>query len=397
MRARALSVTAWLAAGAAALLAIAEIGLSMRDPQVGFLGTAIHDGIWVVAFVVFATVGALIVSRVPTHSVGWMFIGIGVMFNVVLVLQRYGINASAEGKTPEPWVAWFTNWLWAPPLLAIATFVPLYFPDGRLPSPRWRVVSWLSALVIGLVSIIGAFRPGPSDFPFETIANPLAAPLPAELFNGLRVLSGLLLSGLVVASGAALVARYRRSNAVGRQQLKWFLSAVLVMVAITAPLAVSAFVVDPNNLKVPAWASGLIPIATVLIPLASGVAIFRYRLYDIDVLVQRTLLYGLLSAIVAGFFIGAQTFFQRVFSSVTGATSDVAVALSLFVIVAAFTPLKERLQALITRRFGAPRSGEPTTSADPIETIRRLGELRAAGLLSEQEFSVKKKELLARI
>jgi hypothetical protein len=397
MRVRALSVTAWGAAGTAAMLAIAEIGLSLRDPQVGYLGTAVQDGIWVVAFLVFAMVGALILSRLPTHAVGWMFVGIGVVSNIVMVVNRYGMNAAVEGRPAEAWVAWIANWLWAPPLLAIGTFVPLYFPDGRLPSSRWRGVSWLSALVIALVSATGAFRPGPSDFPFEATINPLGARLPVELFNGLRVLSGLLLCGLVIASAAALVVRYRRSDRVGRQQLKWFVSAGLLSVAITAPLAVSAFVIDPNNLKLPAWSGVMIPIATVLIPLASGVAIFRYRLYDIDVLVQRTLLYVLLTAIVAGFFIGAQTFFQRVFSSVTGATSDVAVALSLFVIVAVFTPLKERLQALITRRFGTPQRSATSGGADTLEMLRKLGELHSAGVLSDEEFDAKKKELLARV
>jgi hypothetical protein len=397
MRVRALSVIAWGAAGTAAVLAIAEIGLSLRDPHVGYLGTALQDGIWVVAFLVFAMVGALILSRLPTHAVGWMFVGIGVASNIVMVVNRYGINAAVEGRPAEAWVAWIANWLWAPPLLAIGTFVPLYFPDGRLPSSRWRGVSWLSAFVIALVSATGAFRPGPSDFPFEATVNPLGARLPLELFDGLRVLSGLLLCGLVIASAAALVVRYRRSDRVGRQQLKWFVSAGLLSVAITAPLAVSAFVIDPNNLKLPAWSGVMIPIATVLIPLASGVAIFRYRLYDIDVLVQRTLLYVLLTAIVAGFFIGAQTFFQRVFSSVTGATSDVAVALSLFVIVAVFTPLKERLQALITRRFGTPQRSATGGGADTLEMLRRLGELHSAGALSDEEFDAKKKELLARI
>jgi hypothetical protein len=397
MRVRALSVTAWGAAGTAAMLAIAEIGLSLRDPHVGYLGTAVQDGIWVVAFLVFAMVGALILSRLPTHAVGWMFVGIGVVSNIVMVVNRYGMNAAVEGRPAEAWVAWIANWLWAPPLLAIGTFVPLYFPDGRLPSSRWRGVSWLSALVIALVSATGAFRPGPSDFPFEATINPLGARLPVELFNGLRVLSGLLLCGLVIASAAALVVRYRRSDRVGRQQLKWFVSAGLLSVAITAPLAVSAFVIDPNNLKLPAWSGVMIPIATVLIPLASGVAIFRYRLYDIDVLVQRTLLYVLLTAIVAGFFIGAQTFFQRVFSSVTGATSDVAVALSLFVIVAVFTPLKERLQALITRRFGTPQRSATSGGADTLEMLRKLGELHSAGVLSDEEFDAKKKELLARV
>jgi hypothetical protein len=396
MRARGLSVLAWMGVAIATALAIAEIALSLRDPGVGYLGTAIQDAIWVSAFLVFAWVGGVILTRTPTHSVGWMFVAIGVVLNIVMVLNRYGINAALDGRTPEAWVVWVSNWLWAPPLLAIGTFVPLYFPDGRLPSRRWRVVSWLAALVAVLLSATGAFRPGPSDFPFETVANPLGVPLPGELFQALRVMNGLLVCGLVIASGAALVARYRRSSSVGRQQLKWFLSAVLVMVAVAAPLAVSTFVVDPNNLRVPVWAGTLVPIATALVPLASGIAIFRYRLYDIDVLVQRALLYGLLSAILAGFFIAAQTFSQRFFSSTTGANSDLAVALTLFVIVAVFTPLKERLQSLITARFGSPKAAA-MTGGDALETLRKLGELHATGVLSDKEFSAKKKELLARI
>ena len=92
-----------------------------------------------------------------------------VTFNIVMVLNRYGLNALIEGRVPEAWVVWVTNWLWAPPILAIGTFVPLYFPDGRLPSRRSRVVSWSSAMLIALVSVAGAFRPGPSDYPFESI------------------------------------------------------------------------------------------------------------------------------------------------------------------------------------------------------------------------------------
>jgi hypothetical protein len=393
--ARALSAVAWIGAVAAAVLAITEVGLSLRDPQVGFLGTAVQDGVWVTAFVVFATIGALILSRMPTHAVGWMFVGIGLTSNLLMVLHRYGVNASIEGRPPDPWVAWIGNWLWAPPLLAIATLVPLYFPDGRLPSRRWRIVSWSSKMLIVLISAMGALRPGPLDFPFESVSNPVGSSLPVELFTVLRVLGGLLLSVLVVASGAALLARYRRSSGVARQQLKWFASAVLVMVTLTAPLAVSVFVVEPNNLKAPGWATIFLPIATMLLPIASGVAIFRYRLYDIDLILQRTLLYGVLSAIVAGFFIAAQTFSQRVFSSTTGANSDLAVALSLFVIVAVFTPLKERLQALITARFGSPKGLRP--EADTFDTLRKLGDLHSAGVLSDSEFAAKKAELLGRI
>ena len=395
-RARVLSVLAWVGAAATAALAVAEIALSLRDPQVGYLGTAIQDAIGVTAFLVFATIGALILSRSTTHSVGWMFVAIGVTSNIVMVLNRYGLNALIEGRVPEAWAVWITNWLWAPPILAIGTFVPLYFPDGRLPSRRWRVVSWSSAMLVALVSVAGAFRPGPSDYPFESVPNPLGASLPAEPFQVFRVVTGVLLSVLVIACGAALVTRYRRSSAIGRQQLKWFVSAMLVAVAISAPLAVSAFIVDPNNLRVPDWARIALPIGTALIPLASGVAIFRYRLYDIDVLVQRALLYGLLSAIVAGFFIAAQTFSQRVFSSTTGANSDLAVALSLFVIVAVFTPLKERLQALITRRFRSTKD-ETAASPDTFDALRKLGDLHARGVLTDREFAAKKAELLARI
>ena len=397
MSGRTLSRLAWSLAALTACLALAEIVMSLRDPSVGYLGTGLQDGLWVVAFLVFAVIGALILSRLPTLSVGWMFVFIGAGFDVEMLITRYGINAMLNGDRAAPLVAWIGNWLWAPTLLLIATGIPLFFPDGRLASDRWRAAAWLGAAAIAITTLIGAFRPGPLDHPFESGTNPFAAPLSPDLFRVLRVVSAAAILGAIFASGAAVVARYRRAEDIERQQLKWFMSAAVVTIAFYAVLLVSAYAIDQENLGMPAWAANIVPFVTALIPVASIIAIFRYRLYDIDVLVQRALLYGLLTAILAGFFVGAQTLSQRTFAATTGANSDIAVALSLFVIVAVFTPLKERLQALITRRFRAPSGHTAAAVGDVFEALQRLGQLHTAGVLTDREFETKKAELLARI
>ena len=397
MNARRLSAFAWILAGLAACFVFVEIVLSLRDPGVGYLGTALQDGLWVSAFLVYAVIGALILSRLPGLSVGWMFMLIGVGFDLEMVIARYGVNASLDGHAAQPTVAWISNWLWAPTLLLIATGVPLYFPDGRLPSARWRWAAWIGAAAIVSAAFIGAFRPGPLDFPFEVVTNPFGAPVALEIFRQLRAASAVLILAAILASGAAVISRYRRADGSERQQLKWFMAAAVTTVVLFAALLIPAYALDLDNPRVPAWAATLVPLGTALIPIASGIAIFRYRLYDIDVLVQRALLYGLLTAILAGFFVGAQTLSQRTFSATTGANSDIAVALSLFVIVAVFTPLKERLQALITRRFRSPSDHNPTAGGDVFEALQRLGQLHTAGVLTDREFETKKAELLARI
>ena len=147
----------------------------------------------------------------------------------------------------------------------------------------------------------------------------------------------------------------------------------------------------------PVWAANIVPFVTALIPLASGIAIFRYRLYDIDVLVQRALLYGLLTAILAGFFVGAQTLSQRTFAATTGANSDIAVALSLFVYRGGLHAAEGATSGLINRRFHSPSDHAAAATGDVFEALRRLGELHTAGVLTDREFEKKKAELLARI
>lgn len=399
MSGRTLSRIGWGLAALTAILVFAEIVLSLRDPSVGYLGNGLQDGLWVTTFLVFSVIGALILSRHPRLSVGWMFVFIGAGFDLEMLITRYGVNAALDHRTAEPFVAWISNWLWAPTLLLIATGVPLYFPDGRLPSRRWILASWLTVLAIGLSAFVGAFRPGPFDVPFDNIPNPFAPPLSLDLFRTLRGASAVAILAAILASAAAVIARYRGAAPTERLQLKWFASAAVVTIVLYAALLIPAYLLDPDNLRVPMWAASIVPFGTALIPVASGIAIFRYRLYDIDVLLQRALLYGLLTAILAGFFVAAQTFSQRTFAASTGANSDIAVALSLFVIVAVFTPLKERLQAWINRRFRATGDHAPPRvgAIDVFDMLRSLGELHSAGILTDREFEMKKAELLTRI
>jgi hypothetical protein len=297
----------------------------------------------------FSTVGAVVVSRWhPRNPMGWMFCVVGFLFGALHFVAEYAIYAllAEPGSLPAgEAAAWVCSWLFVPQL-GLSGLLVLLFPNGRLPSARWRWFVWFSVLSTSLATVMAALSPGKIDIGLGSIHNPLGIEGLPNVYNPVE---GLLLSLILVAGGAQVV-RLRRARGVERQQIKWFAYAIVVA-------ASGAFIKDiiPVVLSSAPWLRwvGYVPlvVGAVSIPIAMGVAILRYRLYEIDTLINRTLVYGSLTAALVALYFGLIVVLQRVFVLLTGERSTLAVVASTLLIAALFTPLRRRVQGFIDRRF----------------------------------------------
>ncbi len=340
---------AWVALGCSAWLVVADVALSLAT---GARGDAVA-----VAMLCFPVVGALIASRQPRNAIAWIMIAVGVGLGLSALLAIYARYALIvePGSLPRPDIALALNApMWVPFIGLPGTFLILLFPDGRLPSPRWRPLAWLCA-----IALIGSFvgipiAPGSlADQGYPGISNPLGIEALRPVINALLV-SIALIPICIVACAAALIQRFRRSHGQERLQLKWLAlgagaTAVLYLTAMVPTLTLGS----PWDGSGPAWLSFLQSVAVysfMLIPVAVGIAVLRHRLYDIDVVVNRALVYGALSACLAGTYLGGVLLLQQLFAPLTRG-SDLAIAGSTLAVAALFRPLRSRIQRAVDRRF----------------------------------------------
>ena len=337
-----------------------------------------------------AVVGALIVSREPRHRIGWMFLGLALSFGLSFFAQGYAIQALvlSPGSLPAgEAMAWLGFWVGLPAIAVFALFLPLLFPDGHLPSRRWRLVAWASAVAVVVLVVAQMFGPGSYDN-FPTIRNPLGVESQPAFFEALGVALDLLLLLLVVLSIAALFSRVRSADGGQRQQIKWF--------AYAGTLVLVYFVLGPVTASYPSLEAArnvIGVVALVALPAAVGIAILRYRLYDIDFIINRTVVYVVLTAVLAGVYTGAVALFQRSFVAVTGQTSDLAIVMTLFVLATVFTPIKNTLQERVDRRV-KPAAAKSAARPSGVDDLVMLAELHDRGVLTDEEFAAKKKQVL---
>jgi len=329
-----------LAMYAAALLIIQIVGYSVATQQ----NTWAARLALLVAFVAFTTVGALVASRQPRNAVGWMFLGVGLLVALSVFGGEYGNYALVEhpGFAPGGYLAsWLYLWTWFPVQALIVT-VPMVFPDGRVPGPRWRPVlrAWIvfTLLVVGLWMV----RPGPMSDPGEPLRpdNPIGIGALDPLYDHLEAVSSLVLVVFLLLSIASSVLRFRRSRGDERQQLKWMTYGVVVWV-IWIPLALAL----PGDLGDVFFA-----VTISFLPAATAIAMFKYRLYEIDRVISRTLVYGALTVILGAAYVGLVLAGQALFSSYAGG-SNLAIAGSTLVVAALFLPARGRVQRFVDRRF----------------------------------------------
>jgi hypothetical protein len=300
-----------------------------------------------------ALVGAVLASHRPRNPVGWFFVFGAASYAVSEATFRYAVYGLVIDPGSLPLaraMAWPATWLWAPGVLLVLVFLPLYFPDGRLLSPRWRPVVWLAIFVSGAAVVIWAFYPGKVGYFAWDITNPLGLAALRPAIAGLEVVMAVLFLGILLSSVVSLVVRFRRSQGQERQQMKWLTYAAATVVG----MVLLTTLLEAANLVFLSEMAGLAADLLIAgIPVGVGIAVLRYRLYDIDVVINRTLVYGSLTALLALVYLGGVTATQTIFRTLTGEQEQpqLAIVVSTLIIAALFNPLRRRIQAFIDRRF----------------------------------------------
>ena len=300
-----------------------------------------------------ALVGAVLASHRPRNPVGWFFVFGAASYAVSEATFRYAVYGLVIDPGSLPLaraMAWPATWLWVPGVLLVLVFLPLYFPDGRLLSLRWRPVVWLAIFVSGAAVVIWAFYPGKVGYFAWDITNPLGLAALRPAIAGLEVVMAVLFLGFLLSSVVSLVVRFRRSQGQERQQMKWLTYAAATVVG----MVLLTTLLEAANLVFLSEMAGLAADLLIAgIPVGVGIAVLRYRLYDIDVVINRTLVYGSLTALLALVYLGGVTATQTIFRTLTGEQEQpqLAIVVSTLIIAALFNPLRRRIQAFIDRRF----------------------------------------------
>ena len=308
------------------------------------------DALLSVALLAFPTVGALVASRRRGNAIGWLFCAVGVLFGVQSAAYGWAVYAlfARPGSLPGAEVAaWLSTWLFVPALYCIPVYLFLLFPDGRLVSRRWKPVAWLAGAGLLATTVGNALSPGRLGDPtFETVENPVGLG-GGEALDLTTVVGFWLTLASILLAGVSLVLRYHRAGGQERQQLKWFASAATLFAATT--IVYTAFLASVAEQA--GQISTLLAFASI--PVAVGIAILRHRLYDIDLVINRTLVYGSLTAMLVLVYLGGVASTQAIFRAITGQEQQpqLAIVASTLAIAALFHPLRRRIQFFIDRRF----------------------------------------------
>ena len=308
------------------------------------LGSPVVDAGFSALALAFPVVGALIASRQPRNAIGWLFLGTGVAQGLELALLGYAMRALVEapGSLPGGALAgMIADLVWVPILVCAIAGLCVLFPDGRLPSARWRPAVWLGvAFTAGYVAGT-MLKPGPLYY-FPAVDNPLGVERAGSVTRMIVEGSGYAAIALVLVSVFSLVVRFRRSRGQERQQFKW-LAYVAGLLALATPVLVVLGDVDIAGAPL----SDLVFVSLIcFMPVAVGIAILRHRLYDIDVVINRTLVYGALTLTLGAAYLGSVLLIGLAVGD-----SGVAVAGSTLAVAGLFGPARARIQALVDRRF----------------------------------------------
>ena len=353
----ALSITIFVAGSVLSVLV-----LSAQSPGSWFSVSNFSETFSFAPFIAFPLVGALVASRRPENLIGWILLVDGFLWMILMATDQYSVYGVARpGSVPYP-VAVGTigdQWLWMPTVGLLGIYLLLLFPDGRLLSRRWRHLAWLSGVVIVLFSLAEGLAPGPMENQ-AGVNNPFGVEaLPWLAVAGYVILP--LLPLCILASAVSLVLRYRRSGGEVREQIKWIAFAasftgLMYLIAMVSPLIFTPEILSGggNPPPLPIWLELLFSVAVLGfagIPLAIAFAVLKYRLYDIDIIINRALVYGSLTATLVALYFGGIVLLQRLFVALTGQRSTLAVVASTLIIAALFNPLRRRIQSFIDRRF----------------------------------------------
>jgi hypothetical protein len=351
----------------ATAIALLAIGVGMLlTVHYGFSGAPAYD-YWretTIVPAVYATLGLVIATRRPRHPVGWLLIGCGLNGSVQLVAGQYAALASPAdlpGRLHALWASSQLQITW----IGLVMLLLLLFPTGRLPSSRWRPVAWSLVAGVCLSLLTQALKPRMlSDLPGDT--NPFGVPALEPIIGPLDALGGTLVIGGVIGAFASLVVRLRRSRGRERQQLKWFVYVALLGIVAIFPLGSLLYWLTD---QLPGGYRGVFGVllepwllAPIALAVTVAVAIVRHQLYDIDRVINRTLVYGLLTTLLGAVYAAGVFLLGRLFDPADG-QSELAVAASTLAVAALFRPARRRVQSAVDRRFNRARYDATRTVA----------------------------------
>jgi MFS family permease len=331
---------AWALTGLTLALTVASNALTVFGGDRFSLGRDAF--IWALTFV-FLGAGHVIATRQPGNAIGWLFLGVAVSVGLGSMSGAYAgywIDTGRGGEIVGQLAAVYAENSWIPFIVVPATFLLLLFPDGRLLSRRWRPFAWLAAAGIAGNFVVGVVRPGP----FEDFAEIERRFTAGGLVEVLEPLSMLALVVGIGGSATSVVIRFRRARGVQRQQMKWIAFAGAVA-AVTFVVMIALYEVVGEVV-----ANASMMLTVMALPATTALAIVRYRLYDIDVVINRTLVYGSLTATLAGVYVGSVLLLQLALEGLTQG-SGLAVAASTLAVAALFGPVRARIQGIVDRRF----------------------------------------------
>src|SRR5215204_1853978 len=345
----------WLAWALCALsLALTALSLLLFILNLSYPNTHLYEP-WLdntLNALFYPSVGAIVASRRPQNPVGWLLCLYGLVISISYFCAEYAIYAllAQPGSLPAgEAMVWIVSWI-LPIMNGLQVFYILLFPTGRLPSTQWRWLGWLTVAFVVVGVILAAFSSGA----LMGFLGPIQNPLGIEGFSNIYYKAIIFIMGTLVtlAAASSVFIRLRRAIGVERQQIKWFAYAAAAYISAGTLAYPVPMVVDT-----PLWFERVgfaLNIAFIpAIPIAIGIAILRYRLYDIDILINRTLVYGSLTLMLALVYFGGVTATQVVFTALTGQEEQpqLTIVVSTLVIAALFTPLRRRIQSFIDRRF----------------------------------------------
>jgi len=344
----------WIAWGSVAVyVTLTAVGLALQlgAPKQDLPGdeeSLALDVAFGLVLLVFTLVGALIASRRPRHPVGWLLLATG----LISALSDFAAGYARQALLTDPdslpvgeWFAWLSSWLESS-IMGLVILLLLVFPDGRLVSRRWRPFVWLTVVTIALILADAMLTPG-RLYGFERVENPLGIGSAGFLREVDSTALGLLLFPVAVVG---LFVKRRRATAEQRMQLKWFLFAASLLVFVPALAAISEVAIPQGANTANLVGGFLFAVAFGILAVSVGIAVLKHRLYDIDVVINRTLVYGALTATLALAYLGSVLLLGLALRPLT-ASSNLAIAGSTLAVAALFRPARARIQELVDRRF----------------------------------------------
>jgi hypothetical protein len=347
--------TGWLApavAGTAAAAVIAALTLNVvnHGANAGLTSPVNNNIVFTLWGIAYTAAGGLITLRLPGNRVGWLLLGAGFLFAAASLLFEYANQALGPRGLVGGVEALFASGAIATAALALIPLALLVFPDDRLPGPRWRPLAWLCGGGIACLLIGYGITPGRLD-PASHVTNPLGIGGHDAVIVALEVVGWMLVIATYAAAGYATVMRLRASDQATRQQVKWVAYAAAVLAVLWAQfIATTVTLVVRDGVALDAE----VVIATCAmagVPVAMGIAILRHHLFDIDVIIRRTLVYGLLVAALSGVYAAGVLGLTAALRALAGGTSALVVTLSTLAVAAAFQPLRTRIQHVVDHRF----------------------------------------------